>query len=171
MVKDHAIYQNNKQTSLDKKKVERVEPVQRNNYQSNTYRKDLSGLHFDDEPRVQEKQQVRDKQPCISVFVACLTVRSSNQGHQPRRDNSIPHMGVWQIYRDTEQPQQKETSQNESKLQFSQRQFQQQRYCKSPIQFRRESQSQHLKRSFFLKKRPIYFHINSTSVTGPVKQN
>ena len=43
------IYQNNEQTSLDKKEVELVEPVQINIYQSNTYRKDLSWLHFDDE--------------------------------------------------------------------------------------------------------------------------
>ena len=35
---------------------------------------------------------------------------------------------------------------------------------KAPIQFRRESQPQHLKRWFFVKNRPIHFHINSTSV-------
>ena len=39
-----------------------------------------------------------------------------------------------------------------------------------PIQFRRESQPQHLKRCFFLKNRPIHFHINSTSVFRPVKR-
>ena len=77
-----------------KKEVEPVEPVLKNIYQSNTYRKDLSWPHFDDEPRVQEKQQVKDQQSCISVFVACLTNPSSNWGHQPRRDNSIPYMGV-----------------------------------------------------------------------------
>ena len=42
------------------KEVEPVEPVQMNIYQSNTYRRDLSWLNFDDEPRVQEKQQVKD---------------------------------------------------------------------------------------------------------------
>ena len=47
-------------------------------YQSNTYRKDLSWLHFDNEPRVQEKQQVKDQQSCIFVFVACQTIPSSN---------------------------------------------------------------------------------------------
>ena len=35
---------------------------------------------------------------------------------------------------------------------------------RAPIQFRRESQPQHLKRCFILKNRPIHFHINSTSV-------
>ena len=44
-----------------KKEVEPVEPVLKNIYQSNTYRKDLSWPHFDDEPRVQEKQQVKDQ--------------------------------------------------------------------------------------------------------------
>ena len=38
----HAIYQNNKQTSLKNKEVEPVEPLQMNIYQSNTYRKDLN---------------------------------------------------------------------------------------------------------------------------------
>ena len=55
-----------------------VEPVLMNIYQSNTYRKDLSWPHFGDEPRVQEKHQVKDCQSCIFVFVACLTVPSSN---------------------------------------------------------------------------------------------
>ena len=42
---------------------------------------------------------------------------------------------------------------------------------RTPIQFGRESHLQHLKRLFFLKKRPIHFHINSTSVIRPVKRN
>ena len=51
------------------KKVKPVELVQMKIYQSNTYRKDLNWLHFDNEPRVQEKQQLKDQQSCISVFV------------------------------------------------------------------------------------------------------
>ena len=39
-----------------------------------TYRKDLSWLHFDDEPMVQEWQQAKEQQFCISVFVAYLTI-------------------------------------------------------------------------------------------------
>ena len=42
---------------------------------------------------------------------------------------------------------------------------------RAPIQFRRESQPQHLKRWFFPKSRPIHFHINSTSVIRPVKKS
>ena len=35
----------------------------------------------------------------------------------------------------------------------------------------RESQSQHFKILFFLKNRPVHFHINSTNVIRLVKQN
>ena len=42
---------------------------------------------------------------------------------------------------------------------------------RAPIQFTRESQPQHRKRCFFLKNRPIYFHINNTSDIRSVKQN
>ena len=41
--------------------VEPVEPVQMKIYQSNTYRKHLSSLHFNDEPMVQESQQLKGK--------------------------------------------------------------------------------------------------------------
>ena len=40
-----------------------------------------------------------------------------------------------------------------------------------PIPFRRESQPQHLKRWFFLKNRPVHFHINSNSVIRQLKRN
>ena len=58
--KNHAIYQNNEKTSIKKNEVEPIEPVQMNIYQSNTYRKDLIWQHFDDAPRVQVRQQVKD---------------------------------------------------------------------------------------------------------------
>ena len=53
-------------TSLERKEVDPVEPAQMNIYQSNTYRKDLNWLHFDNEPRVHKRQQVKDQQSCIS---------------------------------------------------------------------------------------------------------
>ena len=56
-------------TSRKWKEVEPVEPALKNIYQSNTHRKDLSWPHFDDEPRDQEKQQVKDQQPYIFVFL------------------------------------------------------------------------------------------------------
>ena len=41
-----------------------------NIYQSNNYRKDLSWLYPDNKPWIQEREQVKDKQSYISVFVA-----------------------------------------------------------------------------------------------------
>ena len=64
--------------ALEKKEVEPVDPELKNIYQSKTYRKDLSWPYFSDEPRVQEKQQVKDQQSCIFVFVACVTIPSRN---------------------------------------------------------------------------------------------
>ena len=58
--------------------MEPVKPVLKNIYQSNSYRKDLDWLHFDDESKVQVKQQVKDQQSCLFVFVASLTIPSSN---------------------------------------------------------------------------------------------
>ena len=87
-------------------------------YLSNTYRKDLNWLHFDDEPMVQERQQVKDQRSCISIFVPYPTILSSNQEHQHRHENSIPYVVVCQIYRYTEQSQEKESLQNESRLQY-----------------------------------------------------
>ena len=76
--KIHAINQNNKQTFLENKGVEPAEPVQMNIYQSNTYKKDLSWLHFNDEPKVQQLQKGKDQKSCISIFVAYLTITSNN---------------------------------------------------------------------------------------------
>ena len=76
-------------------------------YQSNTYRKDWP--HFDDDPRVQENQQLKDQQSCIFTFVARLTIPSSNQGRQPRCDNIISYMDVWWIYKIIEQREEKDT--------------------------------------------------------------
>ena len=49
--------------------MEQVEQVEMKIYQGNTYGKDLSRLHVDDEPRVQDRQHVKE-QSCISVSVA-----------------------------------------------------------------------------------------------------
>ena len=106
------LYTNNNRkimTSLENKDMTPVEQVQMNVNKSNTYRKDLTWLHLDNDPRVQEEQQVKEQQPCISVFVAYLTFSRSSQDYQPRYDNSIPYKTIWKIYRDTGQPQEKET--------------------------------------------------------------
>ena len=50
--KNHAIYHNDKQISLEDKEVEPAEPVQMNIYESNTYRKESSWLHFNNKSRI-----------------------------------------------------------------------------------------------------------------------
>ena len=57
---------------MEKKEVKPVESVLKNIYQSNTYRKDLSWPYFNDGPKIPEKQQVKDQQSCILVFVVCV---------------------------------------------------------------------------------------------------
>ena len=79
----------------ENKEEEPLEPVQMNIFQSNTYRKDLSWLHFEDVPRVQERQQVKDQQSYISVSVVYPAIPSSNEEHQPKHDSSIPYMAIW----------------------------------------------------------------------------
>ena len=63
--------------------MEPVEPVLMNVYQRNTCRKDLSELQFDDEPRVQKRQHVKDQLSCISVFVAFLTIQVASKDINP----------------------------------------------------------------------------------------
>ena len=59
----------------------------------------MSWLYFNDEPRVQERQRVKEQQSCISIFKAYPTIPSDKQEYQPRYDNSIQYMAAWQIYR------------------------------------------------------------------------
>ena len=47
---------------LTQKKVEPVETVLKNTYQNNIYTNDLSWPRFEDDSRVQEKQQVKNQQ-------------------------------------------------------------------------------------------------------------
>ena len=87
------------------------------------------------DPRVKEKQQVFDKQFYKRVFVSVtqLAYPASSQEHQPTHDSIVSSNVVWQIHRDKERLPEKETSQNESRLEFSWRQFQHWRQCKGPI--------------------------------------
>ena len=81
------------QNFYEYKEVESVQPVQMSIYQIPT--EDLSWLHFNDEPRVQKRQQEKDQKSCISILVAYLTIPRSNYEHQLRHDNSIPSMAIW----------------------------------------------------------------------------
>ena len=141
-----------------------------NIYQSNCFRKDLGWLHFYNDPRVQEREQVLDEQSYIPVFAAYLTYQSSSKEHQRRHDNSIPYKAVWEIYRDKSNLRRKKlhtTFQGSNCLGYS---LYNGNNARALIQFWRR-QSQHLKRRFFSKNRPIYFHISCTRVIRLVKLN
>ena len=56
--------------------VETVRPVQMNIFQINNYKKDLDWLYFDDESRVQEKQQVEFTMD--NKWNECVTARTDN---------------------------------------------------------------------------------------------
>ena len=55
-------YLNNECISQKNEEFEPDLPVEMNTTQSNTYRKDLDWLHFNNNPMVQEKQQVQHQQ-------------------------------------------------------------------------------------------------------------
>ena len=95
---------NKAQTLLEDEEVEPVEPVQINTEESNINTKDLSWPHFKNEPRVQGRQQAKNHQSYISIFVAYLTILSSSQEHQSTHDNTILSKAIQQNYQDTEQP-------------------------------------------------------------------
>ena len=59
-------------------KVEPVEPVQMNMYQTNTYRKDVSWPYLHEEPRV--STEAADERPTVLyVYADNLTIPSSKQ--------------------------------------------------------------------------------------------
>ena len=109
-----------------------------------------------------------DQQSYISVFVVYLAIPSNIQEHQPRQDNSIPCMAVWQIHRDTEQPLGKKLHRTIKSSNILRASFSKRDNLLAPIQIRREIQPQHLKKFFFLKNRLVQFHI---SVIKPVKRD
>ena len=79
-------------------------------------------------------------------------------------------MAVWQIYRYRATLRKKLHRTNQGSN-FAGDNFSNRDYVRAPILFRRERQPQPLKRWFFLKNRPIHFHINSASVIRAVKRN
>ena len=127
--------------------MELVEPVQMNIYQSNTYRKDLSWIHLDNEPRVQERQQVKDQQSCISVSVAYPTIPSSATRSTSSDMTTVYHTWPYdrfiQIQSNLWRKKLHKTNQGSNFLEGS---FKNRDNVRAPNQFRRESQPQHLER-------------------------
>ena len=128
-----------------------------------TDRKDLRWVHFDDESRVQERQRVKDQQSYISASAVYVTYPSSSQEHQPRHYNSI----LSNALRATS----KETSVTNQGLDSFGDSFSTRDNVRPPIEFRRERKSQLLNGWFFLKKRPIQFHISSNTAIRKDKRN
>ena len=120
--------------------------------------------------RVQERQQVKDQQSCISVFVAFSTIPSSSleAPAQARQQYSMLYGRFIEIQINLRRKKLHNMSQSFNFLGGS---FNSRDNVRAPIQFGRESQPQHLKRCFFLKIRTIHFHINSARVIRPVKWN
>ena len=79
-------------------------------YQNNAYIKDLNWLHFHDEPRVEERQQGKDQQSYIFVFEVYLTFFQVVARSTSPDTTAVFHAWLYGTYRDTEQPQEKETS-------------------------------------------------------------
>ena len=107
-----------------------------NIYHSNTYRKDLSWLHFDDEPRVQGRQQVKDQQSCITVFVA-------TSPDMTKIFHAWPYGRFIEIQSNLWRKKLHRTNHGSNFLGSSSNN---RGNIGAPIQFRRESQPQHLKR-------------------------
>ena len=139
-----------------------------NIYQSNIYRKDLSWLHFHDDPRVQQRQQVKDQQSYISVFVAYQVATRSTSSDMTTVFHALPYGRFVEIQTNLRRQKLHRNNQGSNFLGGS---FSNRDNVRAPIPFRRESQPKYLKRWFFLKNGPSHFHISSTSVVRPVKWN
>ena len=63
------IYQNNEWTSFENTQVEPVEPVHMSIYQINTYRKDLSLIHFSNEPK--GSKEAASETPTVLYICFC----------------------------------------------------------------------------------------------------
>ena len=93
-------------------------------------------------------------------------------GYQPRRDNTILY--TWangRIIEIQSNLRKKKLHRTNYSFNFLGGTSSNRDNVRAPIQFRREGQPKHLKRSFFLKKRPTHYHINRTSVIRLVKRN
>ena len=103
-------------------------------------------LHFDDDPSVLERQQIKGQHSCILVFVAYSTIPSSNQDHQSNIRRKKLHMSCGQ--------------------------FQPQRKCKSlnPLQKRKSTSA--LQRTIFLQEQAHTFsHHQHQLIVRLIKRN
>ena len=134
--------------------MEPVEPVQMNIYQSNTYRKDLNWINFDNEPRVQEREKVKDQQSWISIFVAYLTISSRiSCPDMTAVFHAWPYDKFIEIQSQFRRKKLHKTNQGANFLGLSLRNRDN---IRAPIQIRREIQPKLLKTGVLLKNRSIH---------------
>ena len=104
---------------------------------------------------VQGRQHVKDQQSCKFVSVAYPTIPISKKEHQPRHDtvfHTLPYARFIEIQSNLMRKKLHRINQDSY---FPGGRFSNRDNVRSPIQFRRESQPQHLEKSFFLKNRPM----------------
>ena len=134
--------------------MEPVEPVQMNIYQSNTYRKDLNWINSDNEPRVQERERVKDQQSWISIFVAYLTISSRiSCPDMTAVFHAWPYGKFIEIQSQFRRKKLHKTNQGANFLGLSLRNRDN---IRAPIQIRREIQPKLLKTGVLLKNRSIH---------------
>ena len=127
-----------------------------NIYQNNNYRKRLSWLHFDNEPVLHFCFSSLSNNFNLQLEAITRTWQQySMHGHMIDLQRYRATSGERNFIEQTNPPIFLENRDNVRAL----------------IQFRKESQLQHLKRWFFLKKRCTHSHINSTSVIRLIKWN
>ena len=144
--------------------MELVEPVLKNIYQSKTYSKDLSWPHFDNKPRLQEKQQVKDQQSCIVAFQ--VATRGSSQ---EVTKVFLPWCMVdLQRYRATSG---ERNVIEQIKAPIFLEEFQQQRYCKSPYPIQKRNSTPASKKIIFPQEQtyPFSHHQNQYHQTSQMK--
>ena len=106
---------------------------------------------------------MKDQQSCISLFVACLTIPSSNWGTSP---DITTVFNAWTYGRFIEihsNHRKKKLHRMNQGSNFFRGSFSNKDHLRAP--------TQHLKIWFFLRNKPIHFSINSTSVITPVNGN
>ena len=148
-----------------------VEPVQVDIYQSNTYRKDLSWLHLAMSQGFKGSNKWGTNSTAypflwlIQQFQVAITTTSSDI---TAIFHTYPYGRFIDIQTNFRRRKLHRTNRDPNFLGGS---FRNRDNVGAQIQSIRESQPQYFKRWFFFKKKPIHFHINSTSALRLLKQN
>ena len=131
--------------------MEPVEPVQMNIYQSNTYRKDLSWLHFDNEPRVQKTgSKKRTNSPAYPFLWLIQQFQVATRSTSPDMTTVFHAWSYGRFIEIQSNLRRKKLHRTNQGSNFLEGSFSNRANVRAPIQFGRDSQPQHLKRRFSL---------------------